>query len=276
MGTPPFRLRGLDHVVLRVRDLERALAFYVGVLGCVPAWRRDALGLVHLRAGATTMIDLVPLDGPLGQKGGRGPGRDGRNVDHLCLQIEPFDAAALGAHLAAHGVAFDSVAPRNFGAEGAGPSLYLEDPDGNTIELKGPPLARIDLEVELDAPPATVWRWLTDPDLTARYWGGTRLESAWRAGTPLRYRRAGEVTDEHVILEIAAPRLLVHTFRPLAAGSADEPASRVRISLHDAAHGTRLVLCHDGFPADSRVYPACAQGWPAILGALRAALAATG
>ncbi len=273
MVTLPFAMRGLDHVVLRVRDLERALAFYVGVLGCVPTWRREALGLVHLRAGATTMIDLVALDGSLGQKGGRGPEREGRNVDHLCLQVGPFDAAAIGAHLAEHGVAFGSVAPRNFGAEGVGPSLYVEDPDGNTVELKGPPLMVIEAAVELAAPPATVWRWLTEPDLTERYWGGTRIESPWRPGATITYRREGAVTDEHVVLAIEAPRLLVQTFHPLAAGLRDEAPSRVRFTLRESPRGTLLGLRHDGFPADSAVHRACARGWPGILEALRAALA---
>lgn len=268
----PFVLRGLDHVVLRVRDLERSRAFYCDVLGCVPTWRREALGLVHLRAGASTMIDLVSLDGSLGLKGGRGAGPEGRNVDHLCLQVEPFDATAIGAHLAAHGVTFERVAPRNFGAAGAGPSLYVEDPDGNKVELKGPPLQVIELAVELPAPAATVWRWLTEPALTERYWGGTRIESTWRPGATIVYRRAGEVTDEHVILAVEAPRLLVHTFHPVSDQYRDEAPSRVRIALQDAPGGTRLALRHDGFPADSVVHPACAQGWPAILGALRAAL----
>lgn len=272
MSRLPFAMRGIDHVVLRVRDFERSLGFYVGVLGCVPTWRREGLGLVHLRAGAGTMIDLVSLDGSLGLKGGRGPEREGRNVDHLCLQVAPFDASAIGAHLAAHGIEFDKVAPRNFGAEGAGPSLYLEDPDGNTIELKGPPLQAIDLAVELAAPPATVWRWLTEPELTQRYWGGTRIESTWRPGDSILYRRAGEITDEHVILEIEAPRLLVHSFHPVLGEFRNEAPSRVRILLQDAPRGTRLALRHDGFPADSLVYPACAQGWPEILEALRAAL----
>lgn len=132
----PFTLQRLDHVVLRVRDSAVAEAFYCGVLGCAVARRRDDLGLVHLRAGAS-MIDLVTLDDPLGQRGGEGPGAQARNVDHLCLRVEPFDAAAITAHLASHGV-WASEASVNFGAEGDGPSLYFSDPDGNTVELKGP------------------------------------------------------------------------------------------------------------------------------------------
>jgi len=138
MATRPFDVRRLDHVVLRVRDLDRSEAFYRAVLGCEVARRRDDLGLRHLRAGAS-MIDLVAVDGKLGLRGGAAAGREGRNLDHLCLRVDPFDEAAIVAHLAAHGLAPHGPATANFGAEGDGPSLYFDDPDGNTVELKGPP-----------------------------------------------------------------------------------------------------------------------------------------
>jgi catechol 2,3-dioxygenase-like lactoylglutathione lyase family enzyme len=137
MATRPFDVQRLDHVVLRVRDLDRSEAFYRDVLGCTVARRRDDLGLRHLQAGAS-MIDLVAVDGTLGQRGGAAAGAEGRNLDHLCLRIEPFDEAAIVAHLAAHGLAPHGPASSNFGAEGDGPSLYFDDPDGNAVELKGP------------------------------------------------------------------------------------------------------------------------------------------
>lgn len=133
----PFAVRRIDHIVLRVRDLDRAETFYRDVLGCDVARRRDDLGLRHLRAGAS-MIDLVAVDGKLGRRGGVAAGGEGRNLDHLCLRIEPFDEAAIIDHLAAHGLAPHAPASDNFGAEGEGPSLYFDDHDGNTIELKGP------------------------------------------------------------------------------------------------------------------------------------------
>ena len=136
---PSIRVLGLDHVVLRVADVPRALAFYVGVLGCREERRLDALGLIQLRAG-TALIDLLDLSGPLGRAGGAGPGESGRNVDHFCLRIEPFDEPALRAHLTAHGVEPGDVGQR-YGAEGSGPSMYVRDPDGNGVELKGPPEA---------------------------------------------------------------------------------------------------------------------------------------
>jgi len=134
--TPPFQVLRLDHVVLRVADSARSIAFYAQALGCTVVKRRDDLGLVHLRAGAS-MIALVALDGPLGRKGGAGAGAEGRNVDHVCLRVEPFDEAALIRHLCAAGAAPPAPATTRFGAEGDGPSLYFRDPDGNTIELKG-------------------------------------------------------------------------------------------------------------------------------------------
>ena len=125
--------------MLRVRDLEKALRFYGEVLGCPEVRRIDALGLVQLRAGSA-LIDLVPLDGELGRAGGAGPGREGRNLDHVALRLERFDEPELRAHLARHGVEPGEVA-RRFGAEGFGPSMYIRDPDGNVVELKGPPEA---------------------------------------------------------------------------------------------------------------------------------------
>lgn len=130
-----IRVVDIDHVVLRVRDLERMIAFYRDVLGCPVEWRRDDLGLVHLRAGRA-LIDLVPVDGPLGRKGGAPPGLEGRNVDHVCLRVAPFDPAAIAAELAAHGVRVGEVRPR-FGAQGEGVSIYLWDPEDNLVELKG-------------------------------------------------------------------------------------------------------------------------------------------
>jgi catechol 2,3-dioxygenase-like lactoylglutathione lyase family enzyme len=123
-----------------VRDLDAALRFYTGTLGCSEERRIDALGLVQLRAGAS-LIDLVPVDSPLGKHGGGAPDPAAKNVDHFCLRIEPFDAEALAAHLRAHGVEPGDVGER-YGADGHGPSMYLRDPDGNVVELKGPPTRR--------------------------------------------------------------------------------------------------------------------------------------
>lgn len=130
-------IREIDHLVLRIRDEAAMLAFYRDVLGCVLEKRQDEIGLIQLRAGRS-LIDLVPADGPLGRRGGPPPRRTGHNLDHLCLRLEPFDEAAIRRHLAAHGVRAGAL-ERRYGAEGVGPSIYVEDPEGNTVELKGPP-----------------------------------------------------------------------------------------------------------------------------------------
>jgi catechol 2,3-dioxygenase-like lactoylglutathione lyase family enzyme len=134
-----LRIRNLDHVVLRVADLDAAMRFYHQALGCPVEKVQDQIGLYQLRAGSA-LIDIVPLSGPLGQKGGAGPGVEGRNMDHFCLRVEPFDPDAIIAHLRAHGCDPAPVASR-YGAEGQGPSIYVTDPDGNVVELKGPPYA---------------------------------------------------------------------------------------------------------------------------------------
>lgn len=130
-------IRDIDHLVLRVTDLDAMVLFYCSVLGCTVERRQDELGLVQLRAGRS-MLDLVPVDGPLGRAGGAAAGAQGRNVDHFCFRIEPFDEAAIRRDLDAAGVAAGAMELR-FGAEGLGPSLYITDPEGNTVELKGPP-----------------------------------------------------------------------------------------------------------------------------------------
>ena len=120
-------LRGIDHVVLRVADIEMMRRFYCDVLGATHVAYRPQYGMSHLRVGQA-MIDLVEAKDPVGQ---------GRNMDHLCLRVEPFDQQAVVAHLERHGVKVGDIRNR-FGAEGNGISIYITDPEGNTVELKGP------------------------------------------------------------------------------------------------------------------------------------------
>lgn len=132
-----IHIRDIDHIVLRIVDLDAMLGFYCDVLGCTVERRQEAIGLIQLRAGRS-IVDLVPVDGELGRAGGAPPGREGRNLDHFCLRVDPFDEAAIRSHLAAHGVQAGPTEAR-YGAEGSGPSIYLRDPEGNVVELKGPP-----------------------------------------------------------------------------------------------------------------------------------------
>jgi catechol 2,3-dioxygenase-like lactoylglutathione lyase family enzyme len=136
MAHHPFSVQGIDHIVLRVRELPRSLAFYCDLLGCTVEREQPELGLTQLRAGKS-LIDLVTLDGPLGA--GEPPGA-GRNLEHFCLTIAPFEEMALIAWLTARGVPAGEPASR-YGAEGEGRSLYIEDPDGNRVELKAARLA---------------------------------------------------------------------------------------------------------------------------------------
>ncbi|MEW6128840.1 MAG: VOC family protein [Acidobacteriota bacterium] len=132
-----FEIQQLDHLVIRVRNLETMVQFYCEVVGCSMDKRNEDLGLAHLRAGKS-MIDLISVDGKLGLAGGKAPENEGHNLDHLCLRIEPFDLASLLAHLQKHRVEASALY-HNYGAEGYGPSLYIRDPEGNTIEFKGAP-----------------------------------------------------------------------------------------------------------------------------------------
>jgi glyoxylase I family protein len=126
---------GLDHIVLRIADKPAMVAFYCDVIGCSVDRDRPDLGLTHLRAGSC-LIDLVTLDGPLGARGGAPPGEEGRNLDHFCLMLASFDEAAIRAQLAAHGVEALESGLR-YGAQGEGPSIYVRDPEGTVVELKG-------------------------------------------------------------------------------------------------------------------------------------------
>ena len=144
MGLGPLRhngtrLRRLPHRGFRGgcvkhsprTDLDRAIIFYCEVLGCTEERRVESINLVQLRAGQS-LVDLIPKDP--GSEDGK------RNMHHFALRIDPFEESALRSHLESHGVEVGEVSSR-YGAEGQGPSIDIQDPDGNTIELKGPPFS---------------------------------------------------------------------------------------------------------------------------------------
>ncbi len=138
MNEPPFRFRRLDHVVFRVRNVKRMLDFYCRVLGCRLEKAQPEIGLWQLRAG-DSLIDLIDVDGKLGRSGGAAPLDEGHNVDHACLSVDGYDEALIVEYLRKHDVQIGEIGMR-YGAEGNGPSIYLRDPEGNRIELKGPPV----------------------------------------------------------------------------------------------------------------------------------------
>ena len=131
----PINITHIDHVVIRVNDLKGMIGFYRDVLGCRLERGPGDIGLAQLRIG-NSMIDLVDAKGPLGKQAGGPPDQSAPNMDHVCLQISPWDEEAIRAHLDRHGVEAGETGTR-YGASGLGPSLYFSDPEGNTIELKG-------------------------------------------------------------------------------------------------------------------------------------------
>ena len=135
-----INIAAIDHVVLRVRDLDRMVRFYVDVLGAKLEKEQDDIGLYQLRAG-TSLIDLIPIDSKLGRMGGAAPAAEGRNLDHVAFRVLPWDGEAILAHLRRHGI--EGEIKSRYGAEGDGPSIYLTDPEGNGLELKGPPWAPV-------------------------------------------------------------------------------------------------------------------------------------
>jgi catechol 2,3-dioxygenase-like lactoylglutathione lyase family enzyme len=133
-----IRIKKLDHIVIRAQDAETMINFYCDVLGCAVERQSSVeFGLVQLRAG-DSLIDIVRVDSELGRMGGAAPGKEGHNMDHFCVRLEPFKEEKISKHLAKHGVIGSKLETR-YGAEGNGPSIYIQDPEGNTIELKGPP-----------------------------------------------------------------------------------------------------------------------------------------
>ena len=132
-----IKVREIDHVVIRVIELGKMLDFYCGVLGCTIERQQEKLGLTQLRAGRS-LIDFVTVEGELGREGGAAPGSEGKNMDHLCLRVYPFDGDAIIRYLVDLNVTAGEIGSR-YGAEGDGPSIYLKDPEGNTVKLKGAP-----------------------------------------------------------------------------------------------------------------------------------------
>ena len=133
MSDLPIKTAGLDHVVLRCTTLDRTLEFYQSVLGCTLERVVEEIGLYQLRAGSS-LIDLVPIGSELGGKYPSDP--DKPNMDHFCLKLEDEDWPRIQSHLRANRVECKEPV-RRYGADGFGLSLYIEDPEGNVVELKG-------------------------------------------------------------------------------------------------------------------------------------------
>jgi uncharacterized protein YndB with AHSA1/START domain len=121
--------------------------------------------------------------------------------------------------------------------------------------------------------PEKVWNALTDPEITQRYWSGTRIESDWKVGSKVIYRRDGKITDEHIVLQVEPLRLLSHTFHPVFIEEfRNEPPSRVTFEIESGGQVVRLTLIHDEFEEESEVYHACSAGWPMLMSSLKTLL----
>jgi len=125
----------IDHVVLRTDRYQKLIAFYCNVIGCsLERETSEEFGLTQLRAG-NSLIDILDVNGKLGKQGGSSPQEKGNNLDHFCLQIEPFEEHELKAYLDECGVEHSDFQDR-YGAQGMGRSIYLKDIVGNNIELR--------------------------------------------------------------------------------------------------------------------------------------------
>ncbi len=130
-----FEIAGIDHIVLRTTQLSAMMHFYCDVLGCsIERETSKELGLTQLRVG-DSLIDLVVVDSQLGALGGGAPTLTENNLDHFCLQLKPISESEIKKHLLSHGISVEDFSKR-YGAQGFGPSLYIKDPEGNTVELK--------------------------------------------------------------------------------------------------------------------------------------------
>lgn len=134
----PIQVRCLDHVVVISSDIIKSLEFYCGILGLLEERRLDSYGLIQLRAGSS-IVDIIDRKGSLGQSSVQSIG-ERKNIDHFALELEAFDEQEMRDYLEENGVTVGEVAVR-YGARGFGSSLYINDPDGNVVELKGPPVS---------------------------------------------------------------------------------------------------------------------------------------
>ena len=132
---------------------------------------------------------------------------------------------------------------------------------------------KISIIMYIASTPEKVWDALTDPEITQRYWSGTRVESDWKVGSKVIYRRDGQITDEHLVLAVEPLRLLSHTFHPVSVEEfRNEAPSRVTFEIEAGGQVVRLTVTHDEFQEDSEVYHACSEGWPMLMSSLKTLL----
>ncbi len=125
----------IDHIVLRTTKLKEMLYFYTNILSCTIERETPVeTGLTQLRAG-NALIDLVVVNSRLGAIGGGAPTDTERNVDHFCLQIKSTPEQDIINFLKESGIEVGEFSSR-YGAQGEGNSIYIKDPEGNSVELR--------------------------------------------------------------------------------------------------------------------------------------------
>jgi catechol-2,3-dioxygenase len=130
-----FEVMAIDHIVLRTGKLKEMLYFYTDVLGCkIEREISSEFGLTQVRAG-NALIDLVDVESELGRKGGGAPTATENNLDHFCLQLKSMSNEDILRHLESFDIEVGEFSNR-YGAQGYGQSIYINDPEGNVVELR--------------------------------------------------------------------------------------------------------------------------------------------
>ncbi|HEY2991057.1 MAG TPA: VOC family protein [Candidatus Binatia bacterium] len=134
----PITIRELDHIVLNVSEIDRALDFYANVLGLkierLDEFRAGKIGFPSARINEHTIIDLFPSKDKAEscESGKKAPA----NLNHFCLVVEKEDFSGIVDYLKGHGVAILNGPISRWGARGRAMSVYFHDPDDNEIEIR--------------------------------------------------------------------------------------------------------------------------------------------
>jgi uncharacterized protein YndB with AHSA1/START domain len=124
----------------------------------------------------------------------------------------------------------------------------------------------------IETTPEKLWHALTDGDVTERYWFGVRLKSDWKVGSRFSMMRDGAENDAGEVIAYDPPRLLSYTFVNLSEKYRGEGPARATFVLEPYGKLVKLTLTHEGFDEGSKMLPAIAKGWPAILSSLKSIL----
>jgi uncharacterized protein YndB with AHSA1/START domain len=132
----------------------------------------------------------------------------------------------------------------------------------------------------INTTPEKLWAALTKSEFTKKYWFGSDIESDWKIGSTVKFRRGQEITDDQILLKFEPPRLLSYTWHNVCHEEfRQEKPSRVtfeieRLGKQPGLQGSavKLTVTHDDFAADSKVFPSISNGWPAVLSGLKSLL----